>query len=323
MQLESLQVFCDLVRFRSFSKTAEANHVSQPTVTRVVHQLETRLGGQLIDRSRRPLELTPLGRAYYEGCKALLEQYTELELSLRQAHSEKALTVRVAAIYSVGLWDMSQCVERFEARFPQALVNIDYLHPDQVYQRVLDGTADLGLVSFPARSRELTVVSWREEDMVVACAPGHSLARLRSIRPQQLEGEKYVGFAQGLVVRRQVDRFLRDQGVTVEMVLEFDNIETIKKAVEIGAGIALLPEPTLRAELQGGTLAARPLEGCRLVRPLGIIHRGQHRLNSAAQGFLDLLRASGPGNGHEESGRVGSPHSAGGTKRGRRKGMTT
>src|SRR5262249_43866137 len=289
--------------FRSFSKAAEANEISQPTVTRLVQQLETRLGGRLIDRSRRPLQVTALGQAYYEGCKGILEQYIELEASLRRAHDERAMTVRVAAIYSVGLGDMGQYVERFQEQHRQARVQMDYLHPDQVYQRVRAGTADLGLVSFPARSRELNVLPWREEEMVVVCAPGHPLARGRSVRPIRLEGEKYVAFDRGLVIRREVDRFLREHGVTVEVVFEFDNIENIKKAVEVGAGVALLPEPTLRQELQAGTLVALRLEGGRMVRPIGIIHRRQ-QLGSAALGFIDLLCANGTG--HNGNGRATS-----------------
>src|SRR5436190_6330387 len=297
MPMEPLKVFCDLVDCRNFSRAAEANDLSQPTVTRIVRELESRLGGQLIDRSKRPLQLTALGHSYYAGCKGLLAQYIELETSLRRAHEERAMTVRVAAIYSVGLGDMGQHVERFEALHPHAKIHIDYLHPDQVYQRVRDGSADLGLVSFPARSRELTVLPWREEEMVVACPPGHALARLRSVRPGRLEGEKYVAFDRGLVIRREVDRFLRDQGVSVDVVFEFDNIENIKKGIAVGAGLALLPEPTLHQELEAGALLAVRLEGCRLARPLGIIHRRQQRQSSAAQGFINLLRGNGETNG--------------------------
>jgi DNA-binding transcriptional LysR family regulator len=301
MRLETIKVFCDLINSGSFSKAAEANDLSQPTVSRFVHQLEERLGCQLVDRSTRPLQLTVLGRAYYEGCKRLLEQYTELELSLRQAQGERALTVRVAAIYSVGLGDMGQCVERFEADNPNAKVQMEYLHPDQVYQRVRDDLADFGLVSFPSRSRELNVLSWREEEMVVVFAPGHSLARSKRINPARLSGEKYVAFDKRLVIRRMVDRFLRDQGVRTDVAFEFDSIENIKKAVEVGTGFALLPEPTIRQELQAGTLLSLRLNGARMVRPLGIIYRRQHKLGSATRAFINLLRDNGirPGNnGH-------------------------
>jgi DNA-binding transcriptional LysR family regulator len=304
MRLETMKVFCDLINSGSFSKAADANDLSQPTVSRFVHQLEERLGGQLVDRSKRPLQPTVLGQAYYEGCKRLLEQYTELELSLRQAQGERALTVRVAAIYSVGLGDMGQYVERFQVDNRNAKVQMEYLHPDQVYQRVRDDLADFGLVSFPTRSRELAVLNWREEEMVVVFAPGHSLARFKRINPARLNGEKYVAFDKRLVIRRKVDRFLRDQGVRTDVAFEFDSIENIKKAVEVGTGFALLPKPTIRQELQAGTLLSLRLDGARMVRPLGIIHRRQHKLGSATRAFIDLLRAEGTGpgrNGHHRA----------------------
>ena len=190
MVMEALKVFCDLASLRNFSKTAELNELSQPTVTRLVHQLEDRLGGQLIDRSKRPLQLTTLGQAYHTGCKRLLEQYVELEASLRNGHSDLAITVRVAAIYSVGLWDMGQYTRRFAEFFPHAKVRIDYLHPNQVYERVRNGTAELGLVSFPRATRELTVLPWREEEMIVACPPSHPLARGKSVRPERFGSQR-------------------------------------------------------------------------------------------------------------------------------------
>jgi DNA-binding transcriptional LysR family regulator len=293
MHPESLKVFCDLVSLRSFSKAAEANSTSQPTVTRVIHDLEDRLGGQLIDRSKRPLQLTALGQAYYEGCKGLLDRYIELEASLRRGNGDLALTVRVAAIYSVGLWDMGQYTREFEVRYPHAKVHIDYLHPNQVYARVLNGTADLGLVSFPKGSKELTVLPWREEEMVVACAPGHALAGSRRVAPARLGSERFVAFDKGLAIRSKVDRFLRDHGVTVAVAAEFDNIETIKKGIEAGVGVGLLPEPMLRQEVQAGTLRAVRLDGCELIRPVGIIHRKQQPPGAAVRGFVDLLQGNG------------------------------
>jgi DNA-binding transcriptional LysR family regulator len=310
VQLEALQVFCDIAVFRSFSKAAEARGLTQPAVSRVVHQLEERLGAALVDRSRRPLQLTALGQAYYEGCKAVIEQYLELEASLRRASAQRTLTVRVAAIYSVGLGDMSQYVERFEERYPYARAHIDYLHPNLVHERVLDGTADFGLVSFPKPTKDLAVLSWRKEEMVVACPPAHPLAGLPGIPPARLDREKFVAFDRALAIRREVDRFLRAHGIVPEVVLELDNIESIKKGIEVSAGLSLLPEPTLRREALAGTIRAVPLlfeqESERFVRPLGIIHRRHHRLASAALGFIQLLRADGHLANGEEPGPLPS-----------------
>ncbi len=290
MQFEALKVFCDVARCRSFSQAASANNLSQSAVSQIVLMLERRMGVQLINRATRPLQLTPLGQIYYEGCKGLVERYQELEAAVRQRQAEVDATIQVAAIYSVGLGDMGHLIERFEALHPGTKVHVEYLHPDRVYERVLNQTADLGLVSFPRRSRDLLLLPWRDEPMVLACAPKHPLADSRSVRPSQLAGEKFVGFDRELTIRREVDRILHKQEVSVEVVMEFDNIENIKKAVEIGAGVALLPEPTFRREVQAGTLAAIPLAGCNLVRPLGIIYSRHHRLNTTILRFIDLLR---------------------------------
>jgi DNA-binding transcriptional LysR family regulator len=291
MQFEALKVYCDVARHQSFSRAAEANRVSQSAVSQVVNQLEKRLGVKLVDRSCRPLQLTPEGKSYYEGCRKLVDRYLEIEDAIRKtARGALSPTVRVAAIYSVGLRDMSQYVQRFESLDPGARVEIEYLHPDRVYERVEAGTADFGLVSFPQTSRRLTSLPWREEEMVAACPPGHPFAAMGRVPVKALDGQKYVHFDRGLEIRRKVDRFLRDHGATVNGVLEFDNIENIKQAIEIGTGIALLPRPAMERELWDGTLAGVPLADARFVRPLSIVHRRSPLPGAAARRFMELLR---------------------------------
>jgi DNA-binding transcriptional LysR family regulator len=289
MQLESLKIFCDVVRNRSFSQAAQSSGITQSAVSQIVSQLEKRMKVQLIDRSTRPLALTPLGLTYYEGCKILLEQYDELEARIRNAQIEISGKVMVAAIYSVGLRDMGQYVRRFEAELPKTQVHIDYLHPSRVYERVMDGTADLGLVSYPKKTPHLAAVSWREEEMVLACSPKHALASRSALPLRDLNAQAYVHFDKNLIVRRRVDRFLREHEVNVDIVAEFDSIENIKQAVSIAAGVAILPEPTIRSEVQAGTLVAVSLLECEFTRPLAIIHRRGNRLGAAAKRFMELL----------------------------------
>lgn len=289
MQFEALEVFCDVARNRSFSQAALLNGVTQSAVSQMVAQLEKKMGVQLIDRSTRPLQLTPLGKRYYDGCKNLLDEYHELVASLRSAQAQVEGTVQIAAIYSVGLGNMGQYVEEFIAKAPDAEVHIEYLHPNQVYEKVLEGSVDIGLVSFPRKMAKLTVHPWRAERMLLACPPSHRLAANSAVKVSDLQETKYIHFSKELVVRREVDRFFRARRVNVDVALEFDTIENIKQAVQISAGIALLPEPTFRKEVDNGTLVAVPLDGVEFSRPLGIIHRRQHKLSMAAQGFLDLL----------------------------------
>jgi DNA-binding transcriptional LysR family regulator len=318
---DALKVFCDVGRCRSISQAAADNDLSQPAASLIVRQLERRLAGQLVNRLKRPLQLTALGQLYYEGCKGLVEQYRELEASIRSARAGRGATVHVAAIYSVGLGDMGSFVERFKRLDPSAKVQVDYLHPDQVYERVHEGIADFGLVSFPRKLRELIVEPWRDEEMVLACAPGHPLAALPAAAPAQLAGMRYVAFVKGLTIRREVDRFLKEQGVAVQTAAEFDTIENIKEGVKVGAGVALLPAPTIRLEVRAGTLKSVPLAGCRFVRPLGVIRRRQHKFGAAALHFLELLREAGDHDGAaqpQDNGKApfsnGKPRAAGRTR---------
>jgi DNA-binding transcriptional LysR family regulator len=290
MRFAHLKIFCDLARSRSFSQAALMNGISQSAVSQVVHQLEMRLGVRLVDRSTRPLDLTPAGKALSEGGRSILDQYAELEAAIRNGQVDWMSNVQVAAIYSVGLRDMSRYIERFSLSHPQTEVNIEYLHPHRVYEKVLQGTVDFGLVSFPRRTRELAFLPWREEEMLLACTPDHPLAANRTIRLSQISGCRYVGFDRDLVIRKKIDSFLRKRGVTVDVVLEFDNIENVKKALEVSGAVALLPEPMLQREVQSGVLSAIPLADCRLVRPLGIIFRRHSKVSSTVSAFIDLLR---------------------------------
>jgi len=294
MQLKSLKVFCDVVGWRSFSRAAEENGISQSGASQVVNQLERRLGVKLIDRSKRPFVLTPEGETYYEGCRKLVQRYDALEDQVRTLHEEVSGRVRVVSIYSVGLHHMSRYLQQFLSQYPKANVRLEYQHPHQVYEAVEKDHADLGLVSYPRASRSIEAIGWREEPMVLVCAPTHRLASYPALALEDLDGENVIGFDSDLTIRREIDRVLQLHHAEVRVVMEFDNIETIKRAIEIDAGVALLPEPTVLREVEAGSLVAVPLSTDELVRPLGIIHRRGKELGSTARRFIELLQNENP-----------------------------
>ena len=300
MHIDTLKMFCDVVRLRSFSRAAEVNGVLQATASLTIQRLEKHLGAPLIDRTRRPWKLTREGRLFYDGCRKLLDAYFALESEVRGKPVAADCVVRVAAIYSVNLRDMSRSVQRFHQLRPQARVELEYLHPSRVCERVLNDEVDLGILSFPEGRQGLAVVAWRDEPMVVVCPPSHRLARERAVSVQRLNGEPFVGFDAGLVIRKKIDAFLREAGVEVKIALTFDNVEAVKRAVEAGSGLAILPRPTIEHELQAGTLTGIPFAGLRFVRPLGIVYRRGRRLYPNAEAFLHLL----------QNGAAGSPAAA-------------
>lgn len=290
MQLRFVEIFCDVAEQRSFSKGAAAHEVSQSSASQAVHLLEKRLGTRLIDRSKRPLELTPAGQIYLDGCREVLERYRSLEDSVRRTEDRVEGVVHVAAIYSVGLMQMESYVKRFTERYPDAELRIEYLHPDKVYAQVRDDKADLGLVSFPRNGGEFVSLDWQEQPMVLVVPPEHRLAGRKSIPIAELEGEDYVGFTSELTIRREVERRLKKHKVHVNVVHEFDNIENIKRAIEIGSGVALLPDPTVRQEAAAGSLVTIPLSDVLFYRPLGIVHKRHKQLSHAAGKLIELLQ---------------------------------
>ncbi|MCC6494087.1 MAG: LysR family transcriptional regulator [Pirellulales bacterium] len=293
MHIRSLKIFCDVVQRRSFSRAADDNNISQSSCSHVVQALEERLGVQLLDRSKRPFELTPEGQRYYDGCRQIVKRYFELEEEVRTLHDVEARSLVVASIYSVGLHHMSAFMQRFSAEHPRASVRLEYLHPARVCEVVEGGDADLGIVSYPKETDALSVIAWRNEPLVIVCHPGHRLARETSVHLKAVAGESFVAFEEGLAIREALDRALVRAHAEVNVTLEFDNIETMKRAIEIDAGVSILPEPSVRREIALGSLAKVAIADNDLVRPLGILHRRDRRLSELAVQFVGLLKTHG------------------------------
>jgi DNA-binding transcriptional LysR family regulator len=290
VNLDTLRLYCDVVRLRSFSRAATASGVSQSAASQAIQQLEAELDATLLDRSRRPLAPTAEGRGFYDACRGLLAGFEKARADLAASRQRVEGTVRVAAIYSVGLHDMSRHMQPFMAAYPNARVLLECLHPHKVVEAVLNDEADLGILSYPASSRALQVLPLREEPMMVVTHPSHPLARRRRVSPADLDGARFVAFDHDLPIRRAIDRALKQHGVKVDVAMEFDNVETIKQAIGIAAGISILPAPTVQKESEMRTLAAVELALPGLVRPVAIIHRRGRHLTAAVSRFIAQLR---------------------------------
>lgn len=275
------------------SKGAAHCGVSQSAASQHVQEVERRLTIPLFDRSKRPLELTAAGKLYAEFCRDVLRREEEFGLVLEALKRDVEGTVRVASIYSIGLSEMSRLQEEFSARYPTSNLHVEFMRPDKIYDAVRDDTADLGLVSYPEASREIAAIHWRDEEMQVAVPPSHRLAGQSEVVPADLNGEDFIGFDEDLSIRRELDRFLRAHGISVNLVMHFDNIQMIKEAVALGSGIGILPARTMQREIEVGRLVAVRLDAPELVRPVGIVHRKKKKFNRAAQAFLGLLEIRG------------------------------
>ena len=292
MHLETLRLYCDVVRLRSFSKGAEQNFVSQSAASQAVQQLEAQIGAVLIDRTKRPFVVTAEGRSMYDACRSMLEAWEKAKADVAAEKARVDGTVRVAAIYSVGLHDVSRPMQQFSSLYPEARVQLECLHPHKVVEAVIGGEADIGIMSYPPSDRALTVVPLRVEPMAVVCHPNHRFARRRLLMPVDLNGVPYVAFDRSLPIRKAIDRALRQHGARPNIVMEFDNIETIKQAIIIDAGVSILPRHTVQKEAGVRALAAVSFGVSDLARPVGIIHRRQKPLTPTASRFVEMLKES-------------------------------
>ena len=293
MHIETLRLYCDIVRQRSFSRGAEQNFVSQSAASQAVQQLETQLGAALIDRTRRPFAVTPEGERFYNACRQILSTWEKARTDVSAVKARVDGIVKVAAIYSVGLHDLSRHVQRFMSLYPEARVQLECLHPHKVVDAVTSGEADVGIMSYPPANRSLAVVPLRDEPMAFVCHPSHPLGRRRLIRSAELNGEKFVAFDPELTIRKAIDKALKQANVRVNIVMAFDNIETIKQAVSIAAGVTILPVHTVEKEAGVRALSVVPLDIPDLVRPVGLIHRRQKLLSPTVSRFMDLLKDPG------------------------------
>jgi len=288
--LEQIRLFKDIAHTRSVSRGAKANGVSQSAASQQLQELERLLDVELLDRSTRPLGLTDTGRLYFEFCRDVLRRQQEFDDALNRLKGRAEGAVRVAAIYSVGILDMSRLELELSRRMPEAELAVEYLRTEKVHDAVLNDQADLGVVSYPAANKEITVIPWREEKMMVAAAPSHPLASRPLLNIGELRGMDFVAFDDDLRVGKEVQRYLRKSAVQVNVVMHFDNIQTMKEAVALGTGISVLPVRVLRSDIEQGRLVAIPIKGCPLKRPLGIIHLRRKKFNRATQCVLELLQ---------------------------------
>jgi len=291
VQIETLKIFCDLVETRSFSQAAERNFVTQSAVSQQVRGLEEKFKRRLLERvrGRRDLNLTQAGEAFYEASREVLRAYAQLEESMRQLTGTVSGTVRVATVYSVGLHELPPVVRQFMTSYPQAKIDLEYSRTTRIVRDVLSGAAELGVVAFPEKRRGLEVVTLDGDRLVLICSPAHPFAKRKKVSAADLQGQDFVLFERDIPTRRATDRVLRAHGVTVHRVAEFDNIETIKRAVEVGLGVAVVPRPSVLDEQRSGQLAVVPLAEAEWKRSVGIIYRSDRVLGTAARKFIELL----------------------------------
>jgi len=289
MHIESLKVFCDLIDTRSFSKAAAKNFISQSAVSQQVRALEDRFNKKLVERSRGgTMSPTTAGMTFYQGCREIMDRFNSLTEEMKGLGNVVSGQVRVGTIYSVGIHELSPVLKRFIKSYPQVNVHIEYSRPNKVYEDVLNHVIDIGIVAYPTPRPQIEVIPFGNDPLVLVCSPEHELAGKKRIDIAALDGQRFIGFERDIPTRKAVDKILRDRGITVQYVMELDNIETVKQSVEADLGLTIVPRATVQNEVRAGTLRAVNFTE-NFARPIGIIHRKGKIFSGATRKFIEML----------------------------------
>jgi len=290
MQIETLKMFCDLAETASFTKAAQMSDVTQSAISQQISSLERQFKGLLVERSKKKFRLTREGQVLYDYSKQILSTYAALESKFQEIKNLISGPIRVATIYSIGLYDLPPYLKKFLKAHPTVNVHVEYRHVSQVYADVASNVVDLGLVAYPYKDASLEIIPLRREALVLACHPNHPLAKAKSLRLEDLQGQNFIHFETDMPTRRALDRAFVEAKVSVKPIMEFDNIETVKRAVEIELGVAIVPQPTIAQEVSKKILAEVKLEGKDLFRPLAVIYKRNKFFSPAMKQFLAVLK---------------------------------
>ena len=290
MQIESLKVFCDLAESESFTKAAQINGVTQSAVSQQISALERQFKSLLIERSKKKFRLTREGQVLYDYSKQIIQTFDSLHNKLAELKDIISGTIRVATIYSIGLHDLPPYIKKFMKNYPTVNIHVEYRRANQVYDDVLSNVVDLGLVAYPVKDAKLEIIPLRKEPLVLICHPQHPFTKQKAIKLKQLAGQKVIGFEPDIPTRKALDKILKEYEVEVKHVMEFDNVETVKRAVEIDAGISIVPLGTVTQEISKQTLASVTIEDGEFYRPLAAIYKKNKVLSPAMKQFLTILK---------------------------------
>lgn len=291
MQLLTLKIFCDLVETKSFSRSATLNKVTQSAVSQQIRTLEEKYGVTFFERGRRKFSITPEGLLFDRAARNILEAYDQIAPQLHQLKNVVSGHLRISTTYSIGLHGLPEILRLYRKKHPHVDVQIQYRRWSSVYDDIQEGRADVGLVSFPTRGKGIIADVFDEDEMVLICSPRHPVACKKRLKIKDLQNLNFVTYDSDSASRKHLGRLLRQHEVSFANQYEFDNLETVKRVVEVDDVISIVPMRTVQMEVAEGKLIAMDLEDCALVRPLATLRKQGQVTTFAMREFIDLLHS--------------------------------
>jgi len=271
---------------------AQQNNISQPAVSQHIHILEQKLHCSLFERSSRKTTLTPAGKIFLGYAQQMIDSYQNACSEIDKMNNLSIGSVSVASVYSIGLYQLKPIIQHFFKKYPKINIHLEYCHHNVVYQMLKDRSVDFGLVAFPKETEGFQIKIFAHDQLALVQSTKHRFFKKNEIVPlAKLNNLNFVGIDTLTPTGQAINQFFKAHQVEISLIKEYENIETIKSALEAGIGCSILPKTTITKELKNSTLEIVPLQGFDLKRPLAVVYNNKKVFTKAAKIFLDLISA--------------------------------
>jgi len=287
--LSFIKSFIAITQSGSFRIAAERNNITQPAVSQHIQTLEQKVGAELLERHGKKIRLTPAGKTFLPYAKNILNQYEEAKKRIREGRRDFQGTIRIATIYSIGLYELQPILKKFLRRYPKVNLHVEYHNHSVIYEMILNRTIDFGLVAFPQDRPGIHSDIFLTDQIVLVQPSTPKTIYPKTILPARLEEIKLIGFSPSTPTGKIIHKFFKTHNIHPQIAHEYDNIELIKSAVTLGMGSAFLPKNTIKMELKNRTFKMIDMKGLNLKRPLGILYPGGKKLTNAETAFYDMI----------------------------------
>ena len=293
MQVETFKLFSDLVETGSFSIAAERNGITQSAVSQRIKALEDYYDVLLIERGRKNFAVTGEGDVFLKTAQDIIVLHDGLRTSLHELRDRVDGELKVSTVYSIGFHELPPLLDAYRKRFPHVEPILQYRRANQVYGDVLTSNADLGLVAYPQSRKGVAVdIVWKEK-LVIICPPAHELEKQKSITLKELNRQRFISFEPDLPTRQAFDAMLK--GVKVKEMMEFNNVDAVKRGVLSENAISIVPQDSVSTEVQSGELCQIDIAENNVWRPIGIIRRRTKAITPAMREFIKHLKETSEG----------------------------
>jgi DNA-binding transcriptional LysR family regulator len=292
MEFRKLEVFCKVVELKSFTRTAEAVHLSQPTVSEHIRNLEEQLNQKLIDRLGREVEPTPVGRVLYGYAKKILRLQNDATQAVEQYTGNIIGRIMIGCGTIPGTYLLPNIIGQFRKDNPSIKATLRIAGSKIIAQSVIQGELELGVVGAMWSENNLDWQKIFSDQLTLVVYPNHPFAKRKSVKPEDLLQEPFILRESASGTRKVVDEILNENGIKPASLIEVAEIGSsiaVQKAVQAGMGISFLSKQAVAENVQRGELAMVEVKGLNLTRPFYLINRKNRELSPVASVFMDFL----------------------------------